>query len=97
MPTVFILQPICSLYSISLFFDLRPCDYRRQIGSVWREDATLIVLKIFILSLEALIRSIWRKSGVGRAFIRSIWRLLGMGETFNKVKGFFYIFFLTRG
>ena len=33
----------------------------------------LIFLKILFLSLEALIRGIRRKSGVGRAFIRSIW------------------------
>ena len=52
----------------------------------------LIFLKIFILSLEALIRSIWRKSGVGRAFIRSIWRLLGVGGRLLKLRDSFIFF-----
>ena len=42
----------------------------------------LIFFKILFLSLEALIRGIRRKSGVGRAFIRSIWRKCGVGGAF---------------
>ena len=39
----------------------------------------------------------WIEVFVGGAFIKSIWHLLGVEGVSIKVKGVFYIFFLTRG
>ena len=76
VPTVFILQPICSLMLTSLFFDIQPRDYKRQSAQLERRcDADIC----YPFTRDAywknfgvnpgwegrLLETIWHKSGLG--------------------------------